>query len=60
MRAPLLSALALVALAPAVAVAGPKEDASKHIEAATKAHSEEKYDVALTELEAAYKLDPDP
>lgn len=58
-RPTLLAALALAAT-PALALAGPKEEAGKHIEAATKAHSEEKYDVALTELEAAYRLDPDP
>lgn len=55
----LLAAFAIT-LAPALAIAGPKEEAGKHIEKATKAHSEEKYDVALVELEAAYKLDPDP
>lgn len=52
---------ALVAL-PLVAFAGPKEkkEAQKHIEAATEAHQAGKYDVALTELQAAYALDPQP
>ena len=51
--------LALVAL-PLVAVAGPKEDAQKHIAKATEAHQAGKYDVALTELQVAHALDPQP
>jgi tetratricopeptide (TPR) repeat protein len=56
-----LLVVALVAL-PLVAFAGRKEkrQAQKHIQAATEAHQAEKYDVALTELEAAYALDPQP
>jgi len=52
---------AFVAL-PLLALAGPKEkdEAKKHITKATEAHQQGKYDVALTELEAAYKLDPQP
>ena len=50
---------ALVAL-PLVAFAGPKDEAKKHIAKATEAHQQGKYDLALTELEAAYKLDPQP
>jgi tetratricopeptide (TPR) repeat protein len=37
-----------------------KTEAKKHIAAATEAHQAEKYDVALTELQAAYDLDPQP
>ena len=51
--------LALVAL-PLVAFAGPKEDAQKHIAKATEAHQAGKFDVALTELQAAYALDAQP
>jgi tetratricopeptide (TPR) repeat protein len=52
---------AMVAL-PMVAFAGPKdkEEAQKHIAKATEAHQASKFDVALTELEAAYALDPQP
>ena len=56
-----LLVFALLAL-PAVAIAGPKEkaEAQKHIEKATTAHQNGKYDVALTELQTAYALDPQP
>lgn len=56
-----LLVFALLAL-PAVALAGPKEkaEAQKHIEKATGAHQAGKYDVALTELQAAYALDAQP
>lgn len=56
-----LLVVALVAL-PLAAFAGPKEkqQAQEHIQKATEAHQAEKYDVALTELEAAYALDPQP
>jgi tetratricopeptide (TPR) repeat protein len=56
-----LLAIALIAL-PLVANAGPKDkaEAQKHIDKATAAHQAGKYDVALTELEAAYALDPQP
>jgi tetratricopeptide (TPR) repeat protein len=52
---------ALCAL-PMTAYAGPKEkaQAKKHVKAATEAHKQQKYDVALTELQAAYALDPSP
>src|SRR5262245_456470 len=49
---------ALAAL-PLVALAGPKDEAKKHIQKATEAH-QRKYDVALTELQLAYGLDPQP
>ena len=44
----------------ASAQAGPKQkqEAKRHIDRATKAHKEGKFDVALVELKAAYKLDP--
>jgi tetratricopeptide (TPR) repeat protein len=56
-----LLVIALCAL-PAIALAGPQEkaEAQKHITRATTAHQAAKYDVALTELEAAYALDPQP
>jgi tetratricopeptide (TPR) repeat protein len=56
-----LIVLALVAL-PLAAFAGPKEkaQAKKHIDKATDAHQAGKYDVALTELQAAYALDAQP
>lgn len=52
---------ALIAL-PLSAAAGPKEkaDAQAHIQKATAAHEAGSFDVALTELEAAYALDPQP
>lgn len=52
---------ALVAL-PIAAFAGPKEkrQAQKHIAKATEAHQAGQYDLALTELKAAYELDPQP
>jgi len=53
----LLLALSLVS---ATAFAGPKQAAKKHVDKAMKAHAEGKFDVALTELRAAYKLDPQP
>jgi tetratricopeptide (TPR) repeat protein len=56
-----LLVIALLAL-PVVAFAGPKEkeEAQKHVTKATEAHQAGKYDVALTELQAAYALDPQP
>src|SRR5262245_470128 len=54
-----LLVIALVAL-PVVAVAGPKDEAKKHVSKATEAHQAGNYDVALTELQAAYALDPQP
>ena len=56
-----LLVIALLAL-PVVAFAGPKEkeQAQKHISKATEAHQAGKFDVALTELQAAYAIDPQP
>ena len=55
---------ALLCAVPLTAFGGPsakdKKEAKKHIKAATTAHSQEKFDVALTELQAAYALDPQP
>jgi tetratricopeptide (TPR) repeat protein len=54
----LIATLALVA---GTANAGPKQkEAKKHIDKATKLHADGKYDEALVELQAAYKLDPKP
>lgn len=52
-------ALAL-ALAPAGALAGNKEDARARVAKATRAHKDGRYDEARIELEAAYRLDPRP
>jgi tetratricopeptide (TPR) repeat protein len=49
-----------VSLVSATAFAGKKQEAKKHVDKAMKAHAEGKFDVALTELRAAYKLDPQP
>src|SRR5689334_10663624 len=56
-----LLVIALLAL-PLTALAGPKEkaQAQKHMDKATEAHQAGKYDVALSELQAAYTLDPQP
>lgn len=56
-----LLVVALVAF-PLAVFAGPKQkkQAQKHIEAATEAHGQGKYDLALTELQAAYALDAQP
>jgi len=51
---------ALLVTVPLVASGGPKQDARARIARATKAHEAGKFDVALVELEAAYKLDPQP
>jgi hypothetical protein len=61
-RPPLRCALLLTALvvAPALAVAGKKEDAKAHIAKATKQHKEGHFEEARVELEAAYALDPRP
>ncbi|MGE5183554.1 MAG: tetratricopeptide repeat protein [Acidobacteriota bacterium] len=42
------------------AFADAKADAKKHVEKATEAHAQGKYDVALSELTLAYSLDPQP
>ena len=52
--------LLAISLVSATAFAGPKQEAKKHVDKAMKAHAEGKFDVALTELRAAYKLDPQP
>lgn len=56
--------IAALCAVPLVAAAGPsakdKKEAKKHRAAATEAHKQEKFDVALTELKAAYALDPQP
>jgi uncharacterized membrane protein YidH (DUF202 family) len=50
----------IVAFATATAFAGPKQkqEAKKHVDRATKLHKDGKFDDALVELQAAYKLDP--
>jgi len=50
----------LLALASVTAFAGPKQkqEAKRHIDRATKLHKDGKFDQALVELQAAYKLDP--
>src|SRR5262249_54336300 len=50
----------LLVVAPVAAFAGPKQEADRHVAKATKLHGEGKFDDALVELEAAYKLDPKP
>jgi tetratricopeptide (TPR) repeat protein len=57
-----LSVATTVALALATprAFAQPSPEAKVHVDAATKLHGEGKYAEALVELEAAYKLDPQP
>lgn len=65
MTPPSFTKLLLVALlcaTPAVAHAGRKQklEAKAHLKAATKAHKEGKFDEALSELQAAYALDPQP
>jgi tetratricopeptide (TPR) repeat protein len=56
--------IAALSAVPLTASAGPsakeKKAAKKHIKAATEAHQKEQFDVALTELQAAYALDPQP
>jgi tetratricopeptide (TPR) repeat protein len=42
------------------ASAGPKQTAKKHLGKATKAHADGKFQIALKELQKAYKLDPQP
>src|SRR5512135_3446295 len=51
-------ALASLALLAGSAVAGPKQEAKKHVDKATKLHKEGKFAEALVELQAAYKLEP--
>jgi tetratricopeptide (TPR) repeat protein len=54
------SALAIMLAAPGAADAGPKQNAKVHIDRATKAHKAGDLDKALTELQAAYAIDPQP
>lgn len=54
-----LTVLTTLALATRVH-AGPKEEAAAHIERGTQAHAAGDYRGALVELQAAYKLDPQP
>ncbi len=56
---PIVFALATMFVATPVA-ADPKAEAKAHIEKARVAHADGKFDVALAELTAAYKLDPNP
>jgi len=55
----LMVVAALMAL-PLAASAGPKEDAQAHIQKATAAHEAGDFNLALSELDAAYALDPQP
>jgi tetratricopeptide (TPR) repeat protein len=55
-RALVIAALLVASSAGAV----PRNTVKAHIDKATKAHAEGKFDVALEELEAAYALDPKP
>lgn len=56
--------LSMLVLAPLAADARPKKaaggGANAHAAAAAKAHKDGKFDVALTELQAAYAAEPDP
>jgi len=56
----LLLAIATVAVTAPLALAGPKQEAKKHVAKATQLHKDGKFDEALVELQAAYKLDPKP
>ncbi len=56
-RAVLVSAILCFS---AHALADPKADAKKHVDKATAAHAQGKFDVALSELTLAYSLDPQP
>jgi tetratricopeptide (TPR) repeat protein len=54
------AALALALAAPGAASAAPKQEARVHIDRATKAHKAGNLEKALTELQAAYAIDPQP
>ncbi len=64
MRAPHLLLLGLLVLTPQLASAdrraAKKQQAKSHIQKAMKAHAKDNFKVALSELQAAYKLDPEP
>ena len=49
-----------LAIAPAAALAGNKDDARSHVAKATRAHKDGRYAEARVELAAAYALDPRP
>ena len=53
-------ALAVVLAAPGAAGAGPKQDARIHMDRGAKAYKAGQLDKALTELQAAHALDPQP
>lgn len=53
-------AFAAALLVASQAAAVPRNTVKAHIDKATKAHKEGKFDVALDELKAAYALDPKP
>ncbi len=56
-----LIVIAAIVAAPLVALAGPKDKELKaHMAKAAKAHKEGKYELALSELKAAYEIDPKP
>jgi tetratricopeptide (TPR) repeat protein len=56
-----LATLLILLAAATTADAKPKKDTAKvHMDRAAKAHKDGKYDVALTELQAAYEIDPQP
>lgn len=50
----------IVAIAPTHVLADPKADAQEHVERAQQHFKAERVQEALTELETAYQLDPDP
>jgi hypothetical protein len=52
--------LAVLAAAPAAALAGNKDEVKAHIAKASQAHKDGRYADARVELEAAYALDPRP
>lgn len=56
----LLACVALALAAPGIADAAPKQNAKVHLDRATKAHKAGDLDKALTELQAAYAIDPQP
>lgn len=55
-----IAVLALAHSADAKPKPKPKQSAKSHIDKATKAHKDGKFDVALTELKAAYEIEPEP
>ena len=58
-----MKTLPILAIVTCTGIAGAKpfrESAKSHIDKATKAHKAGKFDVALTELQAAYEIEPQP